>query len=1003
MAEEIVRIIKVDTKNSGKSIKDLRNEIKSLKSELDKAVVGSEEFESTLRKLTQTQKSYNEVQQQVRDLSRTNQQDLVKFASFARNLGKSYSALNAAVGLFADKNEDVQKAMLKVQRTIQLLQGLDGITGLIRDLPNVVSGFKNWLNELKPIEKIVDRITKGINGISPEKLRQINEANRAGQGSSPTTTTNATISGGRDQIIPAENRELSKQANSIYPALLQQEKDLNKQRKNAVKNLETQKEALLKVEDTYNQVVKVMKLISATGADQDTMVKSFNAEMERLGVNLKLEEASMQNLVGILTDQRSAVKEASQQIEQIDIQINSLNKEIAAAELGMTKFQKVLAKTGVVGRVAIGMIKTALYSIGIGLIIELLVQAYNWIDKIIQKGKEVKRTNEEIAKSTNQTASKGIVVLKELANAYAKVGDTADDKQKFLEKYGDKIRETGLAIDTVEEAEDAFVNNTQKYIKAITDRAKAQATENVAIKLYEEYLNNRYELEQKLQKANEKGRDRRGSKIAKEIDEEDKRINDRMKDLLQQVAELEKSYSGVFAYLETTTKPDPKTDKTDWAKTYKEALEALRRYNQDMLAELADARTKELYENKKAYEEDVKNIEETYKSGVQAAQGNAKKLLEVEEEKNKALHFAQLTYEKRRLEIIDKYNDEAFNKEKDALDREYSELERQLDRRLKLNQAQREKLQNPADFEVQYQTRYRKPKITTVLGLGSGWTSTFQTKEQMEQQYQDQVKYNNEIYRLTKESLEGENEILDKELEKLTKKKELLQEKLNTTDLFDVEKRRELASEIESIDAEITDSTNKQAANRQAIRNAELENERANYEAWDELQEKKRQKILAYVDAVYNASGALSNFFKLESQNEKISQKNRKKALDAYKIFATTQTIIDTWKGAQEAYVAMAGIPVVGPSMGIAAAAIAVATGLANVRAIMNESLSNNAQSASVTAPAPMQTAPIEYTRNLVGDKELDEINQPIRCYVLEQDVTRVQNKVKVTETNATF
>lgn len=143
MAEEIVRIIRVDTKNSDKSIKDLRSEIKRLKSELDKAVVGSEEFESTLKQLTQVQKDYNSIQQQVRDMSKTNQQSMVRLAGFTKNLAKSYSALNAAIGLFADGNEDVQKAMLKVQRTIQLVQGLDGITGLIRDIPKVANAFKS--------------------------------------------------------------------------------------------------------------------------------------------------------------------------------------------------------------------------------------------------------------------------------------------------------------------------------------------------------------------------------------------------------------------------------------------------------------------------------------------------------------------------------------------------------------------------------------------------------------------------------------------------------------------------------------------------------------------------------------------------------------------------------------------------------------------------------------------------------------------------------------------
>lgn len=99
----------------------------------------------------------------------------------------------------------------------------------------------------------------------------------------------------------------------------------------------------------------------------------------------------------------------------------------------------------------------------------------------------------------------------------------------------------------------------------------------------------------------------------------------------------------------------------------------------------------------------------------------------------------------------------------------------------------------------------------------------------------------------------------------------------------------------------------------------------------------------------------------------------------------------------------MASIPYVGPALGIAASAAAVIAGLANVRAIMSESMSSTSQTASVTAPAPMETAPIEYTRNLVGDKELDEINQPIRCYVLESDISKTQNKVKVTEMNATF
>ena len=50
----------------------------------------------------------------------------------------------------------------------------------------------------------------------------------------------------------------------------------------------------------------------------------------------------------------------------------------------------------------------------------------------------------------------------------------------------------------------------------------------------------------------------------------------------------------------------------------------------------------------------------------------------------------------------------------------------------------------------------------------------------------------------------------------------------------------------------------------------------------------------------------------------------------AYKIAAETENVINTYKSATAAYSAMAGIPYVGPALGIAAAAAAIGAGLAN-------------------------------------------------------------------------
>lgn len=59
-----------------------------------------------------------------------------------------------------------------------------------------------------------------------------------------------------------------------------------------------------------------------------------------------------------------------------------------------------------------------------------------------------------------------------------------------------------------------------------------------------------------------------------------------------------------------------------------------------------------------------------------------------------------------------------------------------------------------------------------------------------------------------------------------------------------------------------------------------------------------------------------------------------KKGSSEYKVLATASALIDTYASANAAFKAVAGIPVVGPALGAAAAAVAIAAGLANVAKI---------------------------------------------------------------------
>ena len=163
-----------------------------------------------------------------------------------------------------------------------------------------------------------------------------------------------------------------------------------------------------------------------------------------------------------------------------------------------------------------------------------------------------------------------------------------------------------------------------------------------------------------------------------------------------------------------------------------------------------------------------------------------------------------------------------------------------------------------------------------------------------------------------------------------------------------------------------------------------------------EEKELKRQQVSSSIDVTRNLLDSTSKLFK-QNSNE-------------YKGIASAVATIDALKSANAAYSSLAGIPVVGTALGAAAAAAALVAGYANVKAIWDtdetgsNSLSTLGSAATVTPTFnASESMPVDYTRNIMTDAEMDEINKPTKVYVLESDITETQNKVEVTESNATF
>lgn len=889
---EIKKVISVDTKSSNKSINSLKKDIDALTNSLNDLEIGTKEYNETLSLLGKRQSEFNKINEQIARSSRTTAQRFESVAKISTGLASGYGAATAAITLFGKESEDLNKVMVKLQSTIALVQGVGGIKDLIEELPALGNWFKKLVDYITPFNTGLDNAAKNLNNIDAAKLNNIG-----------TSVGN----------VGTELGNISKVVKDLEGA-----------------NINFKGGMIQGVMGTPGGINSTNKSVSNTipivGKFNDTVKNSANSmkvtseELERLKRNSPA-------IAAALNKQADAAK--------------GLADGTSQAAKATTAFSKATTALKTIGNVTVWIALATAIGLAINKVID-------YVSSIRTAAKEQEEFRKSITDATNQISSKSIAIFKELQIAYESVGDSADDKRKFIEQYSDKIKETGLNITDVKTAEDAFVNNTGNYVEALEARAKAQAIEQAAIKLYEEYLNKRTELENKIEDTNfgeasawqafkatamfwkdysntiYEYTKQNKENTYKQLDDLNKDIEKRLRKLFEDVADTNKKYGGFFN-IPTITKNTT------------EAKKVINEFDEWLQKRLED-------------KDPVDELEDEYIRLLALAIKNNRSLEEVE-----AWHQEELK------KIRDKAREDEENARKSAADKAWDDLQTELKR---MREA-RYDIKDPS-LEIS-KTQYTQG-FAKIFGLSGEFS--YSSKKDIEG-YKDRLlgidtekgsidKYHNQI----KTRLEEQKSFLLKQLENETL----------TTD-----QRKLIKLELDSIDEQLTEN--------------EIDRENKKNKVRENVNKQYQESIKARLDLASKVAGSMATIWGEESK--------------VGKGFATAQALIDTYSAANSAYSAMAGIPIVGPALGAAAAAAAIAAGIANVKKIWEvdetSGASASSASASVAAPAALNTAPVEYTRNLLGDKETDLLNEPVKCYVVESDITNAQTKVAVTESNASF
>lgn len=270
-------------------------------------------------------------------------------------------------------------------------------------------------------------------------------------------------------------------------------------------------------------------------------------------------------------------------------------------------------------------------------------------------------------------------------------------------------------------------------------------------------------------------------------------------------------------------------------------------------------------------------------------------------------------------EQIDAYNaardEEARQDIQRVVDTENKKTEAAAKQQAKREEAAAKRAEN----EAQRQQKQADDFLNTIARQNTDELAAIDAQEQQKleklQSFRDNETITQQQYEdaKTQIALDAEtkrNEILDKQREEQAKKQ-------NSADSFIEQLRAQNEGELAEIDRQQEIKLQK----LQDFYDKGLVAEADYQKARQDIQEEADQKRL---DSYESTLGDTTSSLKTA-----LGEGNA-----LYKAAAITQTIIETYKGATAAYASLSTIPIVGPALGVAAAAAVTAAGLANVAKI---------------------------------------------------------------------
>lgn len=396
-------------------------------------------------------------------------------------------------------------------------------------------------------------------------------------------------------------------------------------------------------------------------------------------------------------------------------------------------------------------------------------------------------------------------------------------------------------------------------------------------------------------------------------------------------------------------------------------------------------------------ERDLKIIDDAIQAGV-------KTTAEGEELKNKVIKM----YADKRKDFMIENNKAVAADIKNGYEESIKDLNDDLDRNLKEYNLMDKLLSHEGAPSTDSKFK------SFVDGIKDSFNNIFGSQSTIFDEFQAKTEKVNDVYEINKKNAEdrlSEYERMIQDYQNLTEaSRKNAENDPENYEFFDYTLTDEYIQAVENRDATLMELDDLKTQN--IIDNLEIQDER------DEELAKAREARWKLVGTTITATSNLLNQFasiqeqqiKDELANDKISEREANKKFKRVKMLQKAAAIMETAQAAMGAYSSLASIPYVGPALGIAAAAAAIAQGMMQIKQIDKTTLSSSNSSGLSTATPDMNsvtnTYEPTYVTNMQSNSELSELANvvgSVQPVVSVTDINDTQNKVRVRDEESSY